>query len=47
MLKYSATESNPPGAAASMLSDGDAGAAKTEAPSADASTIEARIFSAV
>lgn len=47
MLKYSATESNPPGVAAFGLNDGEAGAAKTEAPSADASNIEARIFAVV
>lgn len=47
MLKYSATESSPPGEAASALNVGEAGAAKTEAPKADASNIEARIFAVV
>ncbi len=44
MLKYSATESKPPGAAAFGLNDGVAGAARAVAPSTDANNIEARIF---
>ena len=47
MLKYSATESKPPGDTASALSAGVAGAASTEAPSADASSMEARIVAVV